>query len=139
MEQVAKDLMDLTQAYRDVIYSLLKRHFQKGRPFLLKSDIEQIFSEYCNEHAELNLQSSILAEWAHTGQEATLQEPWAYFALRPQIGQWQFIRIHAEELIPENITVDEYLAFKDFIIRPDLSRHDTLVIDFAPFNRTFPK
>ena len=139
MEKVAKDLLNLTQQYRDVIYALLKRHFQKGRPFLLKSDLESIFTEYCNEHPELNLQSSILAEWSYTGQEAALHEPWAYFALRPQIGQWQYIRIHAEELIPENITVDEYLAFKDFIVRPDLSQHDTLIIDFAPFNLNIPK
>ena len=42
-----------------------------------------------------------------------MSPPWVGFAVRPKPGIWEFVRINVEELIVEELSVSEYLIFKE--------------------------
>ena len=48
--------------HRDACYTLLRRFAGLNRPFLLRSDIQDIFSEFCSENAGAVVRDSVLAE-----------------------------------------------------------------------------
>lgn len=39
--------------------------------------------------------------------------PWVGFAVRPRPGIWEYVRINVEELLVEELSVTEYLGFKE--------------------------
>ena len=48
-------------------------------------------------------------------QEAIVLPPWMGFAVRPQPGIWEYVRINVEELMLEELTVSEYLGYKELL------------------------
>lgn len=46
-------------------------------------------------------------------QEAMVLPPWVGFAVRPRPGIWEYVRINVEELTLEELSVSEYLSFKE--------------------------
>lgn len=46
-------------------------------------------------------------------QEAMVLPPWVGFAVRPRPGIWEYLRINTEELTLEEMSVSEYLGFKE--------------------------
>lgn len=46
-------------------------------------------------------------------QEGIVLPPWVGFAVRPRPGIWEYVRINVEELVVEELTVSEYLGFKE--------------------------
>lgn len=122
------------QQNRDIVYTLLRRYFALNRTLLLQSDLrheiqllEKVFDR-----------SDTLYNFVYHLQEGVLCSPWAYFVLRPDIAERVFIRIHQDHLYPEEITVNEFLGFKETVVK-GVSAESVLEIDFDPFSRGFPK
>jgi sucrose synthase len=46
-------------------------------------------------------------------QEAMVLPPWVGFAVRPRPGIWEYVRINVDELTLEELSVSEYLGFKE--------------------------
>ena len=67
------------------------------------------------------------------------QSPWAYFALREGAGRWHYLRAHQEEVVPEAISVAEFLRFKELLLNPEAGAEPVLEGDFGQFNREFPR
>jgi sucrose synthase len=42
--------------------------------------------------------------------------PWVALAIRPRPGVWDYIRVNVSELAMEELTVSEYLAFKEQLV-----------------------
>lgn len=42
-----------------------------------------------------------------------MSPPWVGFAVRPNPGIWEYVRINVEELVVEELSVSEYLGFKE--------------------------
>ena len=63
-----------------------------------------------------------------------------YLAVRPRIGKWSYLRFHIEAVDVEEVSVSQFLAFKERLMNnvPDADEW-TLEIDLGPFNRGFPK
>jgi sucrose synthase len=96
------------------------------------------FQEYCRELEKPDLLSSPLAAVLKKSQEAAIDKPWFYLDVRPRVARWHYLRYHFETMTFEKVATSEFLAFKEKLIS---SRVDTpvLEIDFAPFERDFPK
>ena len=122
------------QQNKDAVYMLLRRYFATNRPLLLQSDLRDELLQLEKDCER----SDILHEFVFCLQEGVFCSSWAYFLLRPGIAKWEFVRIHQEHLIPENITVSEFLTFKETTIKGETTE-PVLEIDFGPFNRGFPK
>ena len=48
-------------------------------------------------------------------QEAVVVPPYVAFAIRPNPGFWEFVKVNAEDLSVEGITVPDFLKFKEML------------------------
>lgn len=132
-------LKDFIEDHRDACYTLLRRYTGLKRPFLLRSDIQDIFSGFCMEEAGAIIRDSVLAEIIGAAQEAAVDGPWFYLAARPRIARMKLYRIHVESLDVEYLTPSQYLACKERLVTGQSDNGRVLEFDIGPFNREFPK
>ena len=127
------------QENRDVFYTLLRRLLLKNRPFLLQSDIHEEFNSILGEYDQEDLTGSALGHFVARLQEGLFRSPWVYFSVRPGVARLEYIRIHCESLVPELVSISEFLQFKEMLADRVESPQPVLEIDFAPFGRGFPR
>jgi len=127
-------LATCTLQNRDAVYTLLRRYFTANRTLLLQSDLREGLLQTEQDCG----QSDMLRAFVFRLQEGIFSSPWAYLALRPEIAKWEFMRIHQEHLIPEKVTISEFLKFKETVVKGEATE-SVLEVDFGPFNRGFPR
>ena len=49
-------------------------------------------------------------------QEAIILPPWIVLAVRPRPGVWEYVRVNVDELSVEQLSVAEYLEFKEHLV-----------------------
>jgi len=133
-------LRDYLGAHRDEAYPLLRHYVGLGKTFLLRSELRDQFDAFCADGRAGRLAESPLGATVRAAQEAAVEPPWMYLAVRPRIGRWTYLRLHVEDVDVTEVSVSDFLAFKERLVdrraRPD---EWPLEIDLAPFNRGFPK
>jgi sucrose synthase len=133
-------LSDYLRAHRDEAYPLLRHYVGLGKTFLLRSELRDQFDAFCADGRAGRLAESPLGVTVRAAQEAAVEPPWLYLAVRSRIGRWAYLRLHVENVDAEEVSVSDFLAFKERLAghqaRPD---EWPLEIDLAPFNRGFPK
>ncbi len=135
-----EQLRDFIKSNRESVYVLMRRYVAFDRPHLLRSDIWDGFTAFCSEEGNKMLVKSPLADVLRMTQEATVGAPWIYFAVRPRVAQWYYLRLHAELLELEAISATDFLKHKESLVTGYENYFDpTLEIDLAPFERQFPK
>jgi sucrose synthase len=133
-------LEELFSQHRESVYLLLRHYFKLGRTFLLGSDLRDELAKFLAEqdHETVEHLRPLTSVMEHS-QEAVFHAPWIYLAIRPAVARWRYYRFHLDNLLFEEISVPEFLAFKE----REANGHDQdewmLEVDFAPFNREFPK
>src|SRR6185437_3288201 len=137
-QRMMQKLDDWALDHRDELHALLRKWFELERPLLLRSDLLDAFDVVRDSHPQ-PLANTPLHELIKWLQEAVCRPPLIYLSLREGAGRWSFLRIHQEQLIPEVISVSDYLAFKELLVRPDNANEPVLELDFTPFNRDFPR
>lgn len=133
-------LADFLHDHRETVYPLLRHYIKLKRPFLLSSDLWDEFLKFCDVAKQPGLRNSSFADTIQHAQEAAVQSPWLYLALRPAKGRWLYIRFHVEAMQQEQVSTSEFLAFKEHLVNgAAVEKPWTLEIDLGPFNREFPK
>jgi sucrose synthase len=133
-------VQEFIDSQRAPVYMLFHTYFIRNQPFLLRSDLIDGFTEFCATGHGRVLKGSVLGEAIELTQEAAIQVPWIYLAVRQDVGRWTFFRIHAETLRLEWISVARYQAFKESLIEAEGYTDGWPVeIDFGPFSRDFPR
>ena len=132
-----KALNDCVAQYRDAIYSFFRQYQARDEQLLLGSQIWDDLNRFCREENQPLLRS-VLGRALQKSQEVAMDDTWLYLNVRPGAGHWLHLRYHFETMLFEEIGVTEFLAFRERLItgRPD---EEILEIDFAPFERDFPK
>ncbi|KAG0489788.1 hypothetical protein HPP92_006651 [Vanilla planifolia] len=75
-----------------------------------------------------------------SAQEAIVLPPFVAIAIRPRPGVWEYVRVNVHELNVDQLTVSEYLHFKETLVDEQYSNdHYVLELDFEPFNANFPR
>jgi sucrose synthase len=133
------DLAESFQEHRQGAYTLLRRCFALGKTFLNPAELRREFDALVREHGPESLRQSPFAWLVNHVQEAAIRQPWSYFGLRMSAAEWRFFRIHLETMQAEEVSVAEYLAFKEMLVQPQAAERPVLEIDFGPFNREFPR
>ncbi|MFV2055937.1 MAG: sucrose synthase [Thiohalomonadales bacterium] len=132
-------LAEVLAKYQEQVYVLLHQYLKQDREFLLRSDLWDIFSEY-SQADDCQLQNSAFPRFIGKTQEAAMRGPLIYFAVRERIGYWIYIRFNVEEMRHKEVSVSEFLGFKERLVsKLEKPRNWPLEIDFQPFNRDFPK
>ena len=129
------DAIDLLRLQRDETYIVLRRWFALGKAFLSAGELRREFAALGRPQE----QGDALAELVGRLDRGAFREPWAYLALRERVGAWRYLRLHLERKEAEEIGVGEFLRFEERLVDPALDVERALEIDFAPFNREFPR
>lgn len=135
-------ITEMLRLYREQIYLLFRSYLNLNRPFLLRSDLWDEFERFCTScPPDKNLNATAFRRLIANSQEAALDSPWLYLAVRERIGQWVYIRMHIETCEFTEVPVAEFLKFKERLVNGKDGHSDqwTLELDFGPFNRNFPK
>jgi sucrose synthase len=133
-------LEDYLSRHRDDAYLLLRRYVNLNKPFLLRSDLLAELEVFASEAHNGRIAESPLGETVRTTQEAAVETPWIYFAVRSRIGEWRYLRFHLETVATEEISVSEYLYFKERLQAGQKANNVwPLIVDLGPFNREFPR
>lgn len=128
------------QTNREAVYLLLRRLMNLGRPFLLQSDIHDEFQQFSATPEGVALPDSGFGKLLQYAQEAAVDAPWLYLAVRPSIARWSYLRIHAEALHVEEVGVARFQYAKERLVDAVAAEKDWMIeVDLGPFNREFPK
>nr|XP_043631355.1 sucrose synthase 7-like [Erigeron canadensis] len=74
-----------------------------------------------------------------TTQEAAVVPPYVAFAIRPNPGFWEFVKVNSNDLSVDGITVTEYLKFKETIVDEAWANDENaLEIDFGAMDFKLP-
>ncbi len=122
-----------------LVYLLLHRYLKLDRPLLLHSDLCDEYVQLCQSEGVEPSRKSALGEIIYAAQEAVLEAPWIYLAIRPRAGRWWYLRFHVEAVKQEEVTVGEFLGFKERQVNGHRNRRRALEFDLQPFNRDFPR
>lgn len=129
---------DWAAGHCDAVQCFVRECFADGRPLLLQSDLRAIFGSVV-ERLDDGLPGSVFEDIVRLLQEGVLRSPWACLALRERPGRWRYLRFHIDSPVPEEIDVAQFLRFKEGLVCPDGAERPALEVDFAPFNREFPR
>jgi sucrose synthase len=88
----------------------------KEQPFMLRTEIRDAFKRVVEEDGSGKLASSPFKTVVQWCQEAVIQSPWLYFALRKRVARWIYIRIHLDTLSLEIIDPRDLLHFKEQVV-----------------------
>lgn len=131
-------LLEYVQQNPDLVNELFRRYQAKEKRLILGSDLWDEFENYCFGNTDSGLLESPLGECIKNAQEATIDDHLVYISVRPRVASWFYLRYDLQENKLEEIAVTEFLAFKEEHVTGNESQR-TLEIDFAPFEREFPK
>jgi len=136
---IAEPLAQFLGEHREDTYLLLRRYLSLGKPFLLRSDLWDEYQRFCSEHPATAVCDTRMAKVIYVAQEAAVQAPWVYLAVRPLVGRWNFLRFHTEAMTFDEISPSDYLRFKERLVDGGPEDEWALEIDLGPFAREFPK
>ncbi|KAL2945314.1 Sucrose synthase [Bienertia sinuspersici] len=131
---------DTLSNHRNELVSLLSRYVAQGKcllqPHHLIDGLENVIGE---DKGKQILSDGPFSEVLRSAQEAIVVPPFVAIALRPRPGVWEYVRVNVYELNVEQLTVSEYLIFKEQLVDGKPDNHYVLELDFEPFNELVPR
>ncbi|CAH1434148.1 unnamed protein product [Lactuca virosa] len=126
-------------AHRNEIVSLLSRYVAQGKAILQPHQIlDELENVVGDDASRKKLIEGPFGEVLKTAQEGIVFPPFVALAVRPRPGVWEYVRVDAYQLSVEQLTVSEYLVFKEELVG-QYNNSYVLELDFEPFNSTFPR
>jgi sucrose synthase len=140
MPSIRERVEDTLFAHRNELVSLLSRYVGQGKgilqPHNLIDELENVIGDdSCRE----KLRSGPFGEILKSAQEAIVSPPFVAIAVRPSPGVWEYVRVDVNELSVEQLSISEYLKFKEELVDGEVDNHFVLEIDLEPFNASFPR
>lgn len=138
MPSMRERVEDTRSAHRNELVSLLSRYVARGRGILQPHHLAEAFSK-ADEKGRQKLSDGPFSEVLKSAQEAIVLPPFVAIAVRPRPGVWEYIRVNVHELSVEQLSISEYLKFKEELVEGRSDDAYVLELDFEPFNATFPR
>ncbi|KAJ7009168.1 Sucrose synthase 2 [Populus alba x Populus x berolinensis] len=110
-------VQDTLSAHRNVLVSLLSRYVEQGKGILHPNNlIDELDNIVCDDAARLSLREGPFSEVLKAAHEAIVLPPFVAVSIRPRPGVWEFVRVDVSQLKVEELTVSEYLRFKEELV-----------------------
>ncbi|KAL9332290.1 hypothetical protein ACSQ67_001900 [Phaseolus vulgaris] len=133
-------VQDTLSAHRNELISLLSRYVAQGKGILQPHNlIDELDNIPGDEQAKLDLKNGPFGEIVRAAQEAIVLPPFVAIGVRPRPGVWEYVRVNVSELSVEQLSVSEYLSFKEELVDGKSNDNFVLELDFEPFNASFPR
>jgi sucrose synthase len=136
---VVVQLEQYLDRHRNLAHRVLHGFQALHQPFMLRSELHDVFQAVCQDHDGGDLKASPFEAVIEHAQEAAQDQAWFYMALRLRIARWYYLRIHLDTMVLEVVPVSTYLAFKERLATGEGAPRWTLEIDLEPFSREFYK
>lgn len=134
-----RERLDATlAAQRNEILLFLSRIEGRGKGILKRHQLLAEF-EAIDDSDIAKLQDHNFKEVLKSTQEAIVLPPWVALAIRLRPGVWEHVRVNVNALVVEEVTVPEYLQFKEELVNGTSNGNFVLELDFEPFTASFPK
>ncbi|KAI4301443.1 hypothetical protein L6164_034721 [Bauhinia variegata] len=131
---------DTLSAHRNELVSLLSRYVAQKKGILQPHDlIDELENMLREDKASHELRNSPFSDILKSTQEAIVLPPFVAIAVRPRPGVWEYVRVNVHELSVEQLSIPEYLRFKEELVDATINDSVVLELDFEPFNATFPR
>ncbi|KAG1338728.1 putative Sucrose synthase 4 [Cocos nucifera] len=106
---------DTLSAHRNDLVFLLSRYVGKGKGILQPHHLLDALATI-DDHGRSHLSEGPFFEVLKSAQEAIVLPPFVAIAVRPRPGVWEYVRVNVFELSVEQLTVSEYLRFKEELV-----------------------
>ncbi|MQL94971.1 hypothetical protein Taro_027635 [Colocasia esculenta] len=130
---------DTLSEHRNELVALLSRYMGQGKGILQPHHLLDELSNVIAEEHGRKLEDGPFFEVLRTAQEAIVLPPFVAIAVRPRPGVWEYVRVNVYELSVEQLSVSEYLSFKEELVDGHFNDQYVLELDFEPFNASFPR
>ncbi|CAA7388872.1 unnamed protein product [Spirodela intermedia] len=130
---------DTLSDHRNELVALLSRYMGQGKGILQPHHLLDELSNVIAEDHGRKLEDGPFFEVLKTAQEAIVLPPFVAIAVRPRPGVWEYVRVNVYELSVEQLSVSEYLRFKEELVNGHFNDLYVLELDFEPFNASFPR
>ena len=116
------------------------RILERGRRFLLRSDLQETFAQVCADPDSCELKGTPLARVFAWAQEAAVGRSALCVAVRTSVARWGYLRFQAASPDVTEISTVEFLAFKERLVNGRRQVDEwALEVDLEPFSREFTK
>ncbi|KFK30802.1 hypothetical protein AALP_AA6G027800 [Arabis alpina] len=133
-------VQDTLSAHRNELVSLLSRYVDQGKGILQPHNlIDELESVIGDDATKKSLSDGPFGEILKSAMEAIVVPPFVTLAVRPRPGVWEYVRVNVFELSVEQLTVSEYLRFKEELVDGPDKDPFRLELDFEPFNAHVPR
>ena len=125
--------------HRSRLHVFLRRILAQERALWVRTQVVESFEDFAAESDD-GLRGSRIGRALVTVQEGVVQGSTIWLALRPRVARWEYLQIHVDVMHLRVIPVSEYLDAKERALHdPDGLSDWPLEVDFAPFERGFPR
>ena len=134
-----ESLDEIIEQYRDTLYLLLRHYVKLQKPILLQSDLWDELQQFYQSNPAASELGQPFHRFIELTQEAAVEAPWIYFAVRARVARWTYFRFHIDMMAYEEVSIPQYLYFKERVTHHTDHERWVLEVDLAPFNREFPR
>lgn len=139
-ETIADSMPDALRESRYHMKRCFAKYIEKGKRLMklhhLMEEMEIVIDDKAERQQVL---SGLLGYILCTTQEAAVIPPYVAFAIRPNPGFWEFVKVNSADLSVDGITATDYLKFKEMIVDESWARDENaLEVDFGAIDSSMP-
>ncbi|XP_062105534.1 sucrose synthase 7-like [Humulus lupulus] len=139
-ESIADSMPDALRQSRYHMKRCFAKYIEKGKRVMklhhLMDEMERVIDDKVERTRVLE---GVLGYILCSTQEAVVIPPYVSFAIRPNPGFWEFVRVSSEDLSVEAITTTDYLKFKEMLHDEKWANDENaLEVDFGAVNFSVP-
>ncbi|KAG6542378.1 hypothetical protein Mapa_016207 [Marchantia paleacea] len=140
MTSMRERVHDSLGEHRNLFVSLLSKYVALGPSILQPHQLlDQLAACISDSEDYSKLKDGPFGRVLECSQEAIVLPPMVGFAVRPKPGFWEYLQVNVDDLTVEQLTVSEYLEFKEQLTNGDKKDNFVLELDFEPFGAEFPR
>lgn len=139
-DSMADRLPEAVRQNRFQIKKCFSRFVSQGKRILQTQELLNELETIIEDQTERNkIQEGMFGRMLQSTQEVVIVPPFVGLAIRTKPGVWEYDRVNANDLSIEQITVTEYLKFKECLVDEEWPKNEyALELDFEPFNASVP-
>lgn len=138
---VVDNMPDALRQSRYHMKRCFAKYLEKGRRIIKLHHLMEEMDQVIDDKTEKNqVLEGMLGFILSSTQEAVVDPPYVAFAIRPNPGVWEFVRVSSEDLSVEAITATDFLKFKERVHDEKWATDEnSFEADFGAFDFKIPQ
>ncbi|KAK1592986.1 hypothetical protein Q3G72_033980 [Acer saccharum] len=139
-ESIADTMPEALKKARYHMKRCFAKYTEKGRRTLKLHQLMDETAEAIDDVTERNqVLEGLLGYILCSTQEAVVIPPHVAFAVRPNPGSWEFVKVNSDDLTVDPITTTDYLKFKEMVYDENWAKDENaLEVDFGAYDFSSP-